>query len=213
MEVSKSRKGIGISQRKYVLDLLTETGMLGCKLSDTPIKARKRTKSDGKPVDKERYQRLVGRLIYLSYTRPDIAFSVSMVSQHMHSLKESHLDAVYKILRYLKGYLGRGLFFKKGDSKKVEIYMNVDWTGSTKDRKSTTDYCTYVWGNLVTWRSKKQSVVARSSVEAEFRAVAQGMCEGLWLQKLLEELHITVELLIKLYCNNKALISISHNPV
>ena len=107
MEVARSRKGISISQRKYVLDLLTETDMLGCKPSDTPIKAKKRTKSDGKLMDKERYQRLVGRLIYLSHTRPDIAFIVSMVSQYMHSSKESHLEVVYKILRYLKGSPGR----------------------------------------------------------------------------------------------------------
>ncbi|RVW16742.1 Retrovirus-related Pol polyprotein from transposon RE1 [Vitis vinifera] len=213
MEVARSRKGISISQRKYVLDLLTETGMSGCKLSDTPIKARKRTESDGKPVDRERYRRLVGRLIYFSHTRPDIAFTVSVVSQYMHSPKESHLEAMYKILRYLKGSPGRELFFKKGDSKKVEIYMDADWTGSAEDKRSTTNYCTYVWGNLVTWRSKKQSVVPRSDVKAEFRAIAQGMCEGLWLQKLLEELHITIELLIKLYCDNKAPISISHNPI
>ncbi|RVW39496.1 Retrovirus-related Pol polyprotein from transposon RE1 [Vitis vinifera] len=213
MEVARSRKGISISQRKYVLDLLTETGMLGCKPSDTPIKARNRMESDGKPVDREKYQRLVGRLIYLSHTRPDIAFAVSVVSQYMHSPKESHLEAVYKILRYLKGSPGRGLFFKKSDSKKVEIYTDADWAGSADDRRSTTGYCTYVWGNLVTWRSKKQSVVARSSAEAEFRAVAQGMCEGLWLKKLLEELCITIELPIKLYCDNKAAISISHNPV
>ena len=95
----------------------------------------------------------------------------------MHSPKESHLEVVYKILRYLKGYPGRGLFFKKGDSKKVEIYTNVDWAGSVEDIRSTTGYYTYVWGNIVKWRSKKQSVVARSSVEAKFRAVAQGMCE------------------------------------
>ena len=79
MEVARSRKEISISQRKYVLDLLTETGMLGCKPSDTPIKARKRTESDEKPVDRERYQQLVGRLIYLSHTRLDIAFAVSGV--------------------------------------------------------------------------------------------------------------------------------------
>ncbi|RVW99728.1 Retrovirus-related Pol polyprotein from transposon RE1 [Vitis vinifera] len=169
--------------------------------------------SDGKPVDREKYQRLVGRLIYLSHTRPDIAFAVSVVSQYMHSPKESHLEVVYKILRYLKGSPGRGLFFKKSDSKKVEIYTDADWAGSADDRKSTIGYCTYVWENLVTWRSKKQSVVARSNAEAEFRAVAQGMCEGLWLQKLLEELRITIELPIKLYCDNKAVISISHNLV
>ena len=104
--------------------------MLGCKPSDTPIKARNGMESDGKPVDREKYQRLVGRLIYLSHTRPDIAFAVSVVSQYMHSPKESHLEAMYKILRYLKGSPGRGLFFKKSDSKKVEIYTNADWAGS-----------------------------------------------------------------------------------
>ncbi|RVX02271.1 Retrovirus-related Pol polyprotein from transposon RE1 [Vitis vinifera] len=127
MEVAKLRKGISISQRKYVLDLLGETGMLGCKPSDTPIKARKRKENDGKIVDRERYQRLVGRLIYLSHTKPNITFVVSVVSQYMHSPKESHLEAVYKILRYLKGSPGKGLFFKKGDSKKVEIYTDADW--------------------------------------------------------------------------------------
>ncbi|RVW31427.1 Retrovirus-related Pol polyprotein from transposon RE1 [Vitis vinifera] len=172
MEVARSRKEISISQRKYVLDLLIETDMLGCKPRNTPIKARNRMESDRKPVDRERYQRLVGRLIYLSHTRPDIAFVVSVVSQYMHSPKESHLEAVYKILRYLKGSPGRGLFFKKSDSKKVEIYTYANWAGSVDDRRSTTGYCTYVWGNLVTWRSKKQSVVAKSNVEAEFRAVA-----------------------------------------
>ncbi|RVW36141.1 Retrovirus-related Pol polyprotein from transposon RE1 [Vitis vinifera] len=126
MEVARSRKGISISQRKYVLDLLTETGMLGCKPNDTPIKARKRTESDEKPVDREKYQRLVDRLIYLSHTRPNIAFVVSVVSQYMHSPKESHLEAAYKILRHLKGSPRRGLFFKKSDSKKVEIYTDAD---------------------------------------------------------------------------------------
>ncbi|RVW60624.1 Retrovirus-related Pol polyprotein from transposon RE1 [Vitis vinifera] len=143
MEVAGSRKRISISQRKYILDLLTETSMLGCKPSDTPIRARKRTKSDGKPVDRERYQRLVGRLICLSHTRPNIAFAVSVVSQYMHSPKESHLEVVYKILRYLKGSLGRGLFFKKGDSDRLvaekkreglickldieKAYDNINW--------------------------------------------------------------------------------------
>jgi len=85
--------------------------------------------------------------------------------------------------------------------------------GSIDDRRSTTGYCTFVWGNLVTWRSKKQSVVARSSAEAEFRAVAQGICEGLWLKKLLEEVNVSIKPPIKLYCDNKAAINISLNPV
>ena len=156
--------------------------MLGCKPSETPIEAGKKIGDAGKPVDKDRYQRLVGKLIYLSHTRPDIAFAVSVVSQHMHSPKEAHLEASYRILRYLKGSPGKGLFFKKSEKRQIEVFTDADWAGSIEDRRSTTGYCTFVWGNLVTWRSKKQNVVARSSAEAEFRAVAQGICEGLWLK-------------------------------
>ncbi|XP_022893597.1 uncharacterized protein LOC111408063 [Olea europaea var. sylvestris] len=211
MEIAQSKKGISVSQRKYILDLLTEIGMLGCKPSDTPIEAGKITKDLGNSMEIDRYQRLVGKLIYLSHTRPDITFAVSMVSQHMHSPKEADLEAVYKILRCLKGNPGKGLFFEKNNRRGVEIFKDADWAGSTEDR-STTSYCTFVWGNLVTW-SKKQKVVARSSTEAEFRTVAQGIYEGLWIKKLLEELNVKVELPIKLYCDNKAAINISLNPV
>ncbi|CAL5338710.1 unnamed protein product [Camellia sinensis] len=213
MEVARSKKGISVSQRKYTLDLLTETGMLGCKPSDTPVEAGKRTADVGKPVDREKYQKLVGKLIYLSHTRPDIAFAVSVVSQHMQSPKEAHQEAVFKILRYLKGSPGKGLLFKPSEQKEVAIFTDADWAGSIEDRRSTTGYCTFVWGNLVTWKSKKQNVVARSSAEAEFRAVAQGICEGLWLRRILEELHAELELPVKLYCDNKAAINISLNPV
>jgi hypothetical protein len=213
MEVARSKKGISVSQRKYVLDLLAETGMLGCKPCDTPVDSGRKTENAGEFVEKERYQKLVGKLIYLSHTRPDIAFAVSVVSQYMHDPRETHLEAVYRILRYLKGSPGKGLLFKKNEKREIEIFTDADWAGATDDRRSTTGYCTFVWGNLVTWRSKKQNVVARSSAEAEFRAVAQGICEGLWLKKLLDELHIPTKVPIKLYCDNKAAISISLNPV
>ncbi|PON83175.1 hypothetical protein TorRG33x02_210090 [Trema orientale] len=168
---------------------------------------------DGAPIDEGRYQRLVGRLIYLSHTRPDIAFAVSTVSQFMDSPCEAHLEAVYRILKYLKGTAGRGLFFKKNSKRSIEAFTDADWAGDIDDRKSTSGYCTFVWGNLVTWRSKKQSVVSRSSAEAEFRAVAQGICELLWLKMMLEELKVTKEESMKLFCDNKAAINIFHNPV
>ena len=113
MEVARSRKGIVVSQRKYILDLLKETGMLGCKPIDTPMDSQKKLgiEKESTPVDRGRYQRLVGRLIYLSHTRPDIGFAVSAVSQFMHSPTEEHMEAVYRILRYLKMTPGKGLFF------------------------------------------------------------------------------------------------------
>ena len=85
--------------------------------------------------------------------------------------------------------------------------------GSPNDKRSTSGYCTFVFGNLVTWRSKKQSVVARSSAEAELRAIALGICEVLWLKQLLEEFEVVVEQPLRIYCDNKATISIAHNPV
>ena len=192
-----------------------ETGMLGCKPSDTPIQIDKVTEEGelGKSVNMGNYQRMVGKLIYLSHTRPDIAFAVSKVSQHCHDPKKKHLNDVYRILRYLKGSPGRGLYFKKSDRRDIEIFTDADWAGDLTDRKSTSGYCTYVWGNLVTWRSKKQSVVARSSAEAEYRAVALGICEGIWLTRVLKELQQKVTRPITLHCDNMAAINISLNPV
>ena len=189
--------------------------MSACRPIDTPIDPNKKLGDlkGEKPVDTLQYQQLVGRLIYLSHTRPDIAFAVSMVSQFMHNPHEEHLNAVYRILRYLKSSPGKGLLFKKNSSRKVDAFTDVDWAGSITDRKSTSGYCTFVWGNLVTWRSKKQSVVARSSAEAEYRAMANGVCELLWIRRVLKELRLEVELPMKLFCDNKAAISIAQNPV
>ena len=101
------------------------------------------------------------------------------------------------------------MFFKKTGQQAIEVFTDVDWAGSITDRKSTSGYCTFVWGNLITWSSKKQDVVARSSAEAEYRAMAQGVCEILWLKRILEELQLPMTLPMKLYCDNKAAINIS----
>ena len=118
MEVAMSKKGIAVSQRKYTLDLLKETSMLNCKSIDTPMDQNKKNKV-GTHVDRGRYQWLVGKFIYLSHTRPDIAFAVSVVSQYMHAPCEEHLKAMSQIFRYLKITLGKGLFFKKSKERKL----------------------------------------------------------------------------------------------
>ena len=115
MEFARSKKGLFVSQRKYVLDLLGETGLLGCKAAETPIEPNLKLQA-AKPeevINKDQFQRLVGRLIYLSHTRPDIAFAVSMVSQFMHSPGPEYFDAAYRILKYLKGTPKKGLLFQK----------------------------------------------------------------------------------------------------
>ncbi|KAK8923657.1 hypothetical protein KSP39_PZI019078 [Platanthera zijinensis] len=214
IEVARSNHGIFISQRKYTLDLLEKTGMSGCKPVNTPIEANHKLGKDGKCIDDvPAFQRLVGRLIYLSHTRPDISYAVGVISQFMHAPKTNHVDAAHRILRYLKSSPGRGILFSPNSCLDIEVYTDADWAGSIDDRRSTSGYCSLIGGNLVTWRSKKQQVVARSSAEAEFRAMAHGVCEGLWLRSLMSDLGLVEEAPIRLYCDNKAAISIAHNPV
>ena len=136
---------------KYILDLLAETGMLECKSADTPIAQNEKLSIHDNqiPKDKGEYQRLMGKLIYLSRTRPGIAYVVSLVSQLMHNMSKDHMKAVFRVLRYLKSSPERELMFSKHNQLNVEGYTDVDWAGSS-DRKSTSGYFTFMGGNLVT---------------------------------------------------------------
>ncbi|KAG8491024.1 hypothetical protein CXB51_014147 [Gossypium anomalum] len=137
IEVAHSREGIFISQQKYIVDLLTETGKLGCKPVETPIEVNHRLGNalEDAAVDERSYQRLVGKLIYLSHTRPDIAYAVGVVSQFMHNPKESHLRVVYQILQYLKGTPDKGILFKKGETLTLKAYIDADYARSMVDRR------------------------------------------------------------------------------
>lgn len=215
IEVLRSEQGIFIHQRKYILDLLTETGMLDCKPAETPIVANHGLQilEGAKLAKREQYQKIVGKLIYLAHTRPDIAYAVGVVSRYMHLPQIQHMTAVMRILRYLKGTSSTGIYFVKNDHLDLIAYTDADWAGDRDDRKSTSGYFTLVGGNLVTWGSKKQKVVALSSAEAEFRGIAKGITEILWIQKLMNELGFPQKTACKLFCDNKAAISISENPV
>ncbi|XP_024031285.1 uncharacterized protein LOC112094508 [Morus notabilis] len=168
-----------------------DTGMLRCQPIDTPIEEGRElcVEPNQIPADKGRYLRLVGRLMYLVHTRPDLAYALSVVSQYMHNLGEQHMNAVMRTLRYSKSALGKGILFTKNiDHQSIKVYTDADCVGTVDDRRSTFGYFTFVGGNLVIWRSKKQNVVARSSVEVEFRSMALGLCEALWLRLLLHDL-------------------------
>jgi hypothetical protein len=156
---------------------------------------------------------MVSRLIYLSHIRPDISFAVSVVSRYMHDHREGHMDAVYQILRYLKSAPGKGLIFRKNGHLNIEGYCDSDWASCSDDRKSTSGYCMFVGGNLVSWKSKKQTVVVRSTAEAEYRVMALSVTEMLWLRALLFELKMNQGTQMKLWCDNKSAISIANNPV
>ena len=164
IKVSRSKHGLFISQRKYTLDLLNETGNSTCEPVSTPIEINHSMSiyPNQIPTNKERYQRLVGKLIYLTHTRPDISYAVSVVSQFMHNPSNQHMNVVNRILAYLKSSLGKGILFSKHGHLDIERYTNSNFAGSKLDRKSTLGYVSFVEGNLVTRRSKKQSVVSLS---------------------------------------------------
>ncbi|GKB07978.1 putative RNA-directed DNA polymerase [Tanacetum coccineum] len=215
IEVLRSKQGIFMYQKKYVLDLLAEIGMVDCKPADTPMIVNQKLYMEKKArlADKGRYQRMVGKLIYLSHTRPDIAHAVGVVSKFMHQPQKAHMKAVLRIIRYLKGTAGHGVLFKQNGHLETQLYTDADWAGDKGDRRSTSGYLTLVGGNLVTWRSKKQKVVALSSAEAEFRGIARGITEVLWIRKLLTEIGYPPQEPSKVMSDNKAAIQISENPV
>ncbi|RVW98238.1 Retrovirus-related Pol polyprotein from transposon RE2 [Vitis vinifera] len=170
IEIAQSSSGVVLSQRKYALDILEETGMLDCKPIDTPMDPNvKLVPGQGEPLgDPGRYRRLV--------------------VQFLQSPCDSHWDAVIRILRYIKSTPGQGVLYENRGHTQVVGYTDADWAGSPTDRHSTSGYCVFIGGNLISWKSKKQDVVARSSAEAEYRAMALATCELIWLRHLLQEL-------------------------
>ncbi|XP_043697226.1 uncharacterized mitochondrial protein AtMg00810-like [Telopea speciosissima] len=146
------------------------------------------TSDDKEFSDPHQYRRLVGRLIYLTVTRPNISFAVGVVSQFMQTPKQVHWDAACRILRYLKGAPGKGLVYRRHGHTSIVGFSDADWAGSDGDRRSTTGYCTFFGGNLVTWKSKKQTTVARSSAEVEYRAMARTAAELMWVHSFAREL-------------------------
>ena len=214
IEVATSRKGLFLNQRKYTIDLLRDSNMLNSKPANTPFDSKLQLDKLGDPLDSPNYyQKLVGKLIYLTITRPDISFAVSLVSQHMHAPTVVHLCMVKRILRYLKKTIGRGIVMRRNGHTDIIGFSDSDWAGNTIDRRSTTGYCMFVGGNLVSWKSKKQPVVARSSAEAEYRAMAAASCEMVWLKNLLTDLGFSPTSPMKLFCDNQAAMHIAANPV
>ncbi|XP_031277632.1 secreted RxLR effector protein 161-like [Pistacia vera] len=154
-------------------------GLSEAKTCDTPMVPNVRLNAeDGEMFgDPERYRQIVGKLNYLIVTSPDIAFLVSVASQFMSSLRTSHWDAILHILKYLKGAPGRGILYSDHGYNKVKGFSDADWAGSSVDRRSLTGFCVFFRGNLISWKSNKKPVVARSSAESEYQAMTQVTCE------------------------------------
>ncbi|XP_073119562.1 uncharacterized protein [Henckelia pumila] len=174
IEIARSKMGISINQRKYTIDILQEAGLLGAKPAKFPMEqSLKLTPTEGELLkDATHYRRLVGKLIYLTITRPEISFSVNTLSQFMQQPRRPHLDAVHRLLRYLKNSPGQGLFFPSQNNVNLVGFCDADWAGDITTRRSVTGYCVFLGKALISWKSKKQTNVSRSSAEAEYRSMA-----------------------------------------
>ncbi|XP_013617172.1 PREDICTED: uncharacterized mitochondrial protein AtMg00810-like [Brassica oleracea var. oleracea] len=158
------------------------------------------------------YRRLVGRLLYLTHTRPDITYAVHKLSQYMSIPIDAHLQAAYRVLRYLKNDPSQGLFYSASSPMKLTAYSDADWAACPDSRQSITCYCVFMGDSLVSWRAKKQQTVSRSSSEAEYRAMADATCELIWLTTVLGEMHCSPMSPATPFCDNQSALYIASNP-
>lgn len=215
LEVHHQPQGIFLNQHKYILDLVRLAGLTGTTSVDTPMEINvKYRRDEGELLENPTlYRKLVGKLIYLTITRPDISYAVHTVSKFMLSPRHLHLSAVRRIIRYLLGTPSRGLFFSAGSSIQLQAYSDSDWAGCPDTRKSTTGWFMFLGDALVSWKCKKQDSVSKSSTEAEYRAMADASAEIIWLRGLLTELGFSQDQPTKLHADNTSAIQIVANPV
>ncbi|KAL0403899.1 UNVERIFIED_CONTAM: Retrovirus-related Pol polyprotein from transposon RE1 [Sesamum radiatum] len=215
LEIARSSSGTSITQHKFIRDIIADAGLQSARAASSPLPPGIKLSAHTSPPlsDAEPYRRLVGRFLYLSFTRPDISFGAQQLSQFVHAPCAIHLDAAMHLVRYLKGCPERGLFFPASGSLSLTAYCNADWASCTDSRRSLTGYCIFLGNALISWKTKKQTTVARSTAEAEYRSLGSTVCELQWVSFLLNDLQVHVPTPISLFCDNQAAIHIVANPV
>ncbi|XP_019172663.1 PREDICTED: uncharacterized protein LOC109168063 [Ipomoea nil] len=213
IEAKISSTGLNLCQRKYALEILDDARFLHCKSVRTPMTPRVLlTHTDGLPLlDPNSYRRLIGRLIYLTATRPDITFAVHHLSQFVSSPTDKHMTVAYRILRYIKGSPGQGLSYPANNKLKLQSFSDSDWASCSESSKSVTGLCAFLGSSLISWHSKKEAIVSKSSSEAEYRALAMTTCELQWLNSLLQDLQVTTTEPIVIFGDSKSTIAIAEN--
>ena len=214
LQIKQTKEGIFINQAKYVKDLLKKFDFEGMKPLSTPMSSSIKIDKDenGKAVDITKYRGMIGSLLYLTASRPDIMYSVCLCARYQSNPKESHLNAVKRIFRYLSGTKNLGLWYPKGTHNELFSYTDADWAVYTIDRKSTSGTCHFLGFALVSWFSKKQNSVALSTAEAEYISAASCCAQVLWMKQTLLDLGLSYDH-VPIMCDNTSAINLSKNPV
>jgi hypothetical protein len=213
-EIKQLRGGTFLSQTKYIQDMLKRFKLEDLKGAKTPMPTKCSLDLDpnGKEVDHSLFRSMIGSLLYLCASRPDIVLSVGICARFQAAPKVSHLVAVKRIFRYLVHTSKFGLWYPKGATFDLVGYSDSDWAGDKVDRKSTSGACQFLGRSLVCWSSKKQNCVSLSTAEAEYVAAASCCAQLLWMKQTLKDYGVTFDK-VPLLCDNESAIKIAHNPV
>eukprot|EP00253_Pinus_taeda_P012599 PITA_12599 len=215
IEVDQIENGVFISQVKYVEAVLKRFNMQNNKAAVPPtVMGLNLTKEDNnKDFDPKLYRSIIGSLMYLTATRPDIMHAVSLISRFMERPKETHWQATKRILRSVNGTKGFGILYSSSESFMLIGYTDSDWAGSVDDRKSTSAYVFHMGLGAISWASKKQPIVSLSTTEAEYVAATTAACQAVWLRRVLKDLCHEQEKGTPIYCDNSSTIALSKNFV
>jgi hypothetical protein len=213
-QVKQLQEGTFISQTKYIQDILNKFRMKDAKPIKTPMGTNGHLDLDtgGKSVDQKVYRSMIGSLLYLCASRPDIMLSVCMCARFQADPKEAHLTAVKRILRYLAYTPKFGLWYPRGSTFDLIGYSDADWAGCKINRKSTSGTCQFLGRSLVSWASKKQNSVALSTAEAEYIAAGHCCAQLLWMRQTLRDYGYKLTK-VSLLCDNESAIRMADNPV
>lgn len=204
IEFARSPEGLFMCQCKYTLDSLQETGLLGAKPIDTPLQQHHKLGSSTSPLFKDSalYRRIIGRLIYITLTRLDISYPVHLISQFMQAPRRDHYDAAIRVLKYLKARPGQGLFLRADNDLQLYAFCDSDWDSCPISRWSVSRYFIALGRSPISWKTKKQTTVSRSSAEAEYRSMAFTCAEVKWLRSFLAALGVFHTQPVRLFCDN-----------